>query len=279
MKLFSLLLTLFITASANAAYIVHSVAGNVNLIQKGKTIPLKKGMKVGPSDIIDIPTKGQLEIYNELDSKIYTSVKEGKLSVIRLMLDAKNVAADNGGAVSRQVNVAKGNSGDDGRVYIQQGMVKRSKSVFDDLSENVDVDPKTLARYVASVVYTGNLDAGVQLPVEVEHNSGDNGILYKVTNNVDFPVYFNVLKITGEPTPVIEISEIGQPSGCYVVYPEQSLSREQLTPARSDTKHVLIMSHCKFDIGEVVDMIGDLLSTEGVGTLSGKDAPVEMLLL
>lgn len=265
--------------AASGAYIVHSVTGDVKVIKGAQSQPLQKGMEVNPSDLIDIPGNGVVEIFNELDNKIYTSVKGGKLSVIRLMLDAKQQASDNSASVHGQLNVGK-NSSQEGRLYMEKGMVKRSQTVFGADSENVDVDPKTLARYVASVVYTGNLDSRMELPVTIEHERSDSaGMKFRMVNNVDFPVYFNVLKITGAQAPVLEVSELGQPTGCYVVLPGQALSREQFANPKSDIRHLLIMSHCRYDIGEVIDIIGDLLSTEGIGSLSEKDAPVHMLLL
>lgn len=263
----------------HAAYIVHSVTGDVKLETKGKSVPLKTGMTVNPSDMIDIPANGSVDIYNELDSKIYTSVKPGKLSVIRLMLDAKQKASDNSSNVKDHLAVKDKNQ-TEGRIYMEKGMVKRSQSVFGVDSENVDVDPRTLARYVASVVYSGNLESPLAPPVKIEHKSDEaDGIKFRVENTVDFPVYFNVLKITGTQAPVLEVSELGQPTGSYVVLPGQALSREQKVAPPADTHHVLILSHCRYDIGEVIDIIGDLLSTEGVGTLPEKDAPVSMILL
>lgn len=267
-------------STAGAAYIVHSVSGNVNIVKGSQTSPLQKGMTVNPSDLIDIPDNASVEIFNELDSKIYTSVKSGRLSVIRLMLDAKQKASDNSASVHGQLAVGKDGSQQEGRLYMEKGMVKRSQTVFGADSENVDVDPKTLARYVASIVYTGDLNARVELPVTIEHESNDSvGTKFRLVNNIDFPVYFNVLKISGSQAPVLEVSELGQPSGCYVVLPGQALSREQFSAPKRDIRHLLIMSHCKYDIGEVIDIIGDLLQTEGVGTLPEKDAPVHTILL
>lgn len=278
-KLLTIMVLIFSAMTADAAYIVKGVTGNVKLISGGKSAELKEGMKISPSDVIDIPEGGSLDVFNELDNKIYTSVKTGQLSVIRLMLDAQQKASDNRGNVHDQMSVGKGGA-TVGRVYMEKGMVKRSQATFGQDSENVDVDPKTLARYVASVVYSGDLNTRTTLPVKVEHEKGEGiGIRFRLENTADFPVYFNVLKITGVETPVLEVSELGQPEGCYVVLPGQALSREQFAEPSVDVNHVLIVSHCKYDIKEVVDIIGDLLSTEGVGTLPENDAPVHMILL
>lgn len=275
----SLLILASSILTVDAAYIVKGVTGNVKVISGGKSTELREGMKISPSDVIDIPEGGSLDVFNELDNKIYTSVKTGQLSVIRLMLDAQQKAADNRGNVHDQMSVGKGAS-NVGRVYMEKGMVKRSQASFGQDSENVDVDPKTLARYVASVVYSGDLNTRTMLPVNVEHyNKPESGVGFRLVNTADFPVYFNVLKISGVDAPVLEVSELGQPEGCYVVLPGQSLSREQFAASPADVRHVLIVSHCRYDIKEVVDIIGDLLSTEGVGTLPEEDAPVHMIQL
>lgn len=274
-----IMVLIFSAMTADAAYIVRGVTGNVKLISGDKSTELKEGMKISPSDVIDIPEGGSLDVFNELDNKIYTSVKTGQLSVIRLMLDAQQKASDNRGNVHDQMSVGKGGA-TVGRVYMEKGMVKRSQAAFGHDSENVDVDPKTLARYVASVVYRGDLNPRNTLPVKVEHyNSPESGVGFRLVNTADFPVYFNVLRISGVDAPVLEVSELGQPDGCYVVIPGQSLSREQFAGSPADVRHVLIVSHCRYDIKEVVDIIGDLLSTEGVGTLPEEDAPVHMIQL
>lgn len=278
------LLTLFISlvlflATCEAAYVVHSVDGDVKVITGNTSSPLKKGMTVSPSDMIDIPSGATLEIYNELDKKVYTSVKSGRLSVIRLMLDAKEKAADNAANVGSQMSMKRGDKVE-GRLYMEKGMVKRSKGTFNPALENVDVDPRTLARYVASAVYSGDLRSRIDLPVSVEPLSNDStGKGFRLVNRRDFPVYFNVLKIIGTETPVLDISELGQPSGCYMVLPGQSLSREQFAWMSKKARHVIIVSHCKYDISEVIDMIEDLMNKEGIGGLTEKDIPVDMISL
>ncbi len=280
MRLILIISAIMLALGMQAAYKVHGVTGDVRIESGGKTVVVSKGMNVNPSDVIIIPEGGKLEIFNELDGKVYTSVKTGKLSVIRLMLDAKQKASDNSAAVKGQLNVGKSGGNTTARVYMEKGMVKRSHNAFGEDSENVDVDPKTLARYVASAVYTGNLDSRVELPVRVEHEKGDSiGIRFKLVNERDFPVYFNILKITGTESPILEISELGQPTGCYVVLPGQSLSREQFASPSPFSRHVLIVSHARYDMGEVIDVIGDLLSSEGLGTLPEENAPVQMITL
>lgn len=266
-------------ATSEAAYVVHSVEGNITVITGQTSSPLKKGMTVSPSDMIDIPAGATLEIYNELDKKIYTSVKSGRLSVIRLMLDAKEKAADNAANVGSQMSMKRGDKVE-GRLYMEKGMVKRSKGIFNPALENVDVDPRTLARYVASAVYSGDLRSRIDLPVSVETQRNDSsGMGFKLVNRRDFPVYFNVLKIIGTDAPVLDISELGQPSGCYMVLPGQSLSREQYAGMSPKARHVIIVSHCRYDIGEVIDMIEDLMNKEGLGGLTDKDIPVDMISL
>ncbi|MDE6445152.1 MAG: hypothetical protein K2K64_12165 [Muribaculaceae bacterium] len=280
MRLILIISAIMLALGTKAAYKVHGVTGDVRIESGGKTVVVSKGMNVNPSDVIIIPEGGKLEIFNELDGKVYTSVKTGKLSVIRLMLDAKQKASDNSAAVKGQLNVGKSGGNTAARVYMEKGMVKRSHNAFGEDSENVDVDPKTLARYVASAVYTGNLDSRVELPVRVEHEKGDSiGRRFKLVNARDFPVYFNILKITGTESPILEISELGQPTGCYVVLPGQSLSREQFASPSPFSRHVLIVSHARYDMGEVIDVIGDLLSSEGLGTLPEENAPVQMITL
>lgn len=130
LKIIVVYLLLFVSLPLKAAYVVHSVTGNVTLVADGKSIPLKKGMKVNPSDIIEISDKAEVEILNELDSKIYTSINTGKLSVMRIMLDAKQKASDNSANVGDFLTMGKSTAQTDGRIYVEKGMVKRKISFF-----------------------------------------------------------------------------------------------------------------------------------------------------
>lgn len=64
-----------------------------------------------------------------------------------------------------------------------------------------------------------------------------------------------------------------------MVLPGQSLSREQFAGMSKKARHVIIVSHCKYDISEVIDMIEDLMNKEGIGGLTEKDIPVDMISL
>ena len=93
-----------------------------------------------------------------------------------------------------------------------------------------------------------------------------------VENTLDFPVYFNVLKVNGQ-TGGIEISELGQPSGNYVLRQNQSLSREQFSGLDRNCSQFLIMTHCFFDIDELVENIEKLMSS-GTNPVPDADLPV-----
>lgn len=114
-----------------AHYSLHSVSGNVKIDSNGKQTPAAKGMTLKASDYLIIPEGGKVEIYNDLDKGIYASTKSGRISVTRLMIDARGVSADNRGNVASRLRFGRHSDTGKERLYVEKGMVKRSLGVYD----------------------------------------------------------------------------------------------------------------------------------------------------
>lgn len=254
------LLTLLITIvnlTAWGHYSLHSVSGEVKVESGGNQKPAQKGMALKASDYLVIPQGGKVEIYNDLDKKIYTSVATGKISVTRLMIDARGTASDNRGNVASRLRFGKKANAGNERLYVEKGMVKRSLGVYDPEGEKIVADPAVIARYIAAKLTDSGEFAGDSLPVEtVKEIKNEEGISFKIRNTLEFPIYFNIVKISGNGNRrKVSISEIGQPAGVYVLLPRQTMSREHFQPVLSDESHILVMTHSQFDVDEMIEQM------------------------
>lgn len=129
----------------NARYTIHNITGNVGLERGGKSSTLGKGMEVKPNDYVVISKGGKVEIYNDVDKRIYTSIKPGKISVTRLIIEAKGASSDNAAAVTARMNFGKKGQGKD-KVFKEKGMVRRhleetGGELTDSISSDLALNP------------------------------------------------------------------------------------------------------------------------------------------
>ncbi len=259
--LLTILLTLLLNSlSAMAHYTLHAVSGDVKIESQGKSVPATPGMSVKASDYVIIPQGGKVEIKNDIDKRLYSSIKPGKITVTRLMIEAKGVASDNASNVASKMRFGKKESSADQKVYVEKGMVRRSLAVYDPEGDQMEMNPSTLGAYVARWLSNGgNPDVIEGIDLQSNHLSA-GGLGFRLENQLGFPVYFNVIKFSVDNGGV-EISPLGQPAGSYVVLPMQSLSREHLPELPSTDRHLVIITNCQYDIDEVIDEISKALSS------------------
>ena len=217
-------------------------------------------MKVNASDQIDIPQGAKVEIYNSATKEIFSSSGAGKNSVMGIMLDARKQASKTAGAINDRMRFSAGGGNPDTRLYTE-GLVKRSMQVYDPGAESLVVEPRALALHIANALLAPQTLESSAIPTPVAHSHLDGGgMQFRVENVLGFPVYLNVVKIRETSLGSVEISELGQPMGSYVVLPGQAIAREHfggLDPAES---HILVITHCRFDIDELIEHINTILS-------------------
>lgn len=276
MRKLLLILVLFSFLPLSAHYRIHSVTEGVMLESAGKKSAATKGLAVKPSDNLIIPPGGKVEIYNDLDKRIYTSVSEGKTSVTRLMIDARSAASDNRGNVASRLRFGKKGANSDKRLYVEKGMVRRSLGVYDPEGEKIVADPSVMASYIASRLSASNDSISDTMPAKTEHATlPDGGKMFKVMNTLEFPVYFNIVKIQRHSEKVsVKISEMGQPAGIYVLLPDQTLERGHHHPLPSDEIHLMVMAHCQFDIDEMIEELEKALKNNYPGTSGSSSLPL-----
>lgn len=243
----------------HARYTLYRHSGNVSVVRNGQRVSLKKDMELNALDLIKIGKGGSVEIFNDRNSRIYKSKEPGEHSVSRIITDAKGQASDHIGGINDKMRFGKSNDDGKVRVYAAKGMVTHALDVFDPEGKDLQVDPLVLGRHiVASLADTASIDHSPFPALLKKEPAGESGIAFRVENPLSFPVYFNIIKV--ESPDSIRISELGQPTGCYVVLPGQTLSREQLSGFDSKALHLLVMTHCYFDIDKVIETVAELIA-------------------
>lgn len=255
--------------SAEAHYIIHSTTPGVKIENNTGSTVAEKGKEVKANEFLIIPDGGEVEIYNDLDKNIYKSTNTGKISVTRLMIDAKKTASDNSKNVAARLRFAKNNENQEGeKIYVEKGMVRRSMEVFDPEASNLQVDSKSLGAIIAGILTTPDSLHLSTVDVEVTTGHVDStGVFFRIVNTLDFPIYFNVLKFDETPEKdqrKIEISKLGQPDGSYVLLPGQAITRESFASMPNDETHLLVLTHFRYDLDEVVEeAVNSLEETNG----------------
>lgn len=265
-------------AIATAQYSLYDYHGSVSLTRGGKPVALEKGMKLNATDMFNIGDNSGVEILNSMNSQIFKSTSKGSFTTTRIMIDAKDQAADNRAAIHDKIRFGKSTTNGDDRVYVEKGLVRRSMEIYDPEAENLQVDAAKLSVSVFNAIKNPDTLKAATFPVNLLHAPvNDSGLKFMLENTLGFPVYFNVLRIIPEEKKV-EISELGQPTGNYVVLQDQTIVRSQSKGLKPGGKHVLIMTHCYFDIDELIENVEKLMN-EGSTTASDAQLPVYLQIL
>jgi len=119
-------------------YTLHSATKGVTVNSGGKSVAATKGMQLKSTDYLIIPEGGTAEILNSVDKRIYKSVRPGKVSVTKLIIEARQSAADKLATVSGKINIGRERRLSGKRVYDEKGMVIRAVSVAGEPAECPD---------------------------------------------------------------------------------------------------------------------------------------------
>lgn len=254
--LFSLLLSALATATALAQYSIHSCSGDVKIRKGMQLTTAAKGASVSAADILELGEGSEVEILNAANSKTYKCTTPGQTSVSGIMISATTLSANKGKSIRDNMNFSRSSATGSSHVYVEAGMVKRSMATYDPEAKNIEVDPRQLSICVINALRNPESMQGAECPANFSHAAtAGGGLGFSVGNTLGAPIYFNVLKVTGDSLAGISISELGQPSGSYVLLPSQTISREQLSPLPANERHIMVMTHFNFDIDKLIEHI------------------------
>lgn len=125
----TIIITMALALSAIAQhYTLHNATKGVTVNSGGKSVAATKGMQLKSTDYLIIPEGGTAEVLNSIDKRIYTSVRPGKVSVTKLIIEARQSAADKLATVGGKINIGRERTHSGKRLYGEKGMVIRAIS-------------------------------------------------------------------------------------------------------------------------------------------------------
>lgn len=251
-------LMLLCVAAATAQYTLSSFTGDVKVKHAGKIAPAEKGMRIGAFDLIIIAEGAQAVVFDKASSSEYTRTTPGEISPNNLVIEAKKAAGSNLANVHRNVGIGKGNSEEEGKMYVEKGKITLALEEYDPAGEEFMIDAKVLARHIVNSINSIELSRlGDKFPVSLKCVSAEGALHFQLDNTTSEPLYINVIKIVTDDkgNRDIRISELGQPVGCYVILPDQAIMRSQTKGARECDRHILVATHYYFSIDELIENI------------------------
>ncbi|MDE6484301.1 MAG: hypothetical protein K2L14_02770 [Duncaniella sp.] len=261
---------LAVAAEASAHYKIFAVKGDVSIKHGRETGKAVVDAQVLPADVIIVGQDASVELLDTRDSKTYKVSKPGQYSPSSIVFEARRQSVETTSAVNRNLRIGKSGDADKKVVYLAKGKVTRALQNYDPHSDTLQIDNKMLGHYVKSMIAKAGALESQKFPVPVKsERTPDGGMKLRVANNIQFPLYFNVLRIN--PDGSVSLAEIGQPVGSYVLLPNQELMRSQSRDIDEDNRYIVLMAHYYFEVDQLLDAIND--STEPAAAPSG-DLPV-----
>ncbi|MDE6436250.1 MAG: hypothetical protein K2K69_01925 [Muribaculaceae bacterium] len=243
------------TADAAAQYSIYSFAGDVTIKHAGKEMAAANDMKITAADRIIVGANSSVQILNARDSRLYACTTQGEHTLSGIMLDAESES--NSSTLHRRMRMGKGEQ-QEGTMYVEKGKVTRALATFDPEAQGVQTDPEALARFIASTLAAGEYRPS-DFPATFGNTSGVFGFHFANTGNE--PLYINIIKVDNSHPGEIDVSELGQPVGSYVILPGQTLARTQEKAPDSLQKHILIATHYYFSIDDLVEALRSAAAT------------------
>lgn len=260
-KLLLLLLIMATAATCMAKYVVHSVSGSVTLQRAGKTQPLAKGTELGGVDNLVLAQGAAVEILNTADNKVYRCDKAGKFTAMKIMMNARRSSDNKFSSIASTTRFGSGGK-KAGTVYEEGCLVTRALGSYDPEGATTQVDASQLAISMANML-NGNLNDSIPTPLTHGTSAKGEGLEFCIDNTFEYPLYVNVVKFGKAENNArsVKISELGQPVGCYILLPGQSLMRRHSMPLDSTEEHLLILTRGYFDIDEVIEKASAMSGT------------------
>ncbi len=193
-----MLMTLIATIDSDAALNIFRVKGNVKVKDgSGTSKEAKQRATVKNSDILMIPKGGNIEILNSDNRRIFSSIKEGKMTVQELIDNANKDAK----AITKRTNDGLGSAMADNAKVKRNSFAKKGVSVH--TANAIIHAPIDLPDGVSYLSYLRSMKNGKDYDDEhdlilirrnVDHD--DETFNFAVFNTLDQPLYFNIIDQT-----------------------------------------------------------------------------------
>ncbi len=246
------------------------------LIEKGGTSsPVSKEMKLSGADILNIPDGGFVELLNTSSHKLFRSTQTGRLNIVKIMTNAEMQATDNAGAIHGNLHGMTGRK-NKRQVYNETGMVMRSTTALDPAVAAMNLTAEKLCERVAGAIRSYDFSSPAPMPANITSDTA-TGMKVRIDNVSDYPVYFNIFRIS-PGTARLEVSELGQPIGNYMLGNNQSVTREQFSNPEPGYRHIVLIVPVPFNLNSLLKDVGDMMKRESLPA-PDTDLPVYMKLL
>ena len=253
-----LLCLAFAAAGVRAQYNIASFRGDVKVKHAGKIVPAEKDMRVGAFDIIIIGEGSSATVFDKASSSEYTREIAGEISPNNLVIEARKAAGSNFANIHRNVGIGKGNTEEEGKMYVEKGKITLALEEYDPAGDEIMIDARVLAEHILNSLNSIAPERlGDKFPVAIRTAAAEGALHFQLDNTTTEPLYINVIKLVSDADGrrSIRISELGQPVGCYVILPSQAIMRSQSRGARDGEIHLLVATHYYFSIDELLENI------------------------
>lgn len=188
-------LAVFTAADAFATLKIYKVKGNVTVKSKTKkAVKAERRAEVLPTDILNIPAGGSIDILNSDNKRIYSSVSSGKMSVKTLIDKAEAHAANITGNINRKVMSAVAETGAQKRSgYDAMGMVIHET---DAIAYPAIALPENVSYLSYLIDNVSDLDTDHQDYIQLETTSADaddGSFNFVILSSIHEPLYFNII--------------------------------------------------------------------------------------
>ncbi len=255
----AILLCLVLAAAAvQAQYSIATFRGDVKVKHAGKIVLAEKDMRLGAFDMIIIGDGASVTVFDKASSSEYTRDKAGEISPNNLVIEAKKAAGSNLTNIHRNVGIGKGNTEEEGKMYVEKGKITLALEEYDPAGDEFMIDARVLAEHIVNSLNSVAPERlGANFPVTIRTAAADGALHFQLDNTTSEPLYINVIKVItdADGRRSIRISELGQPVGCYVILPNQAIMRSQSRGARDGELHLLVATHYYFSIDELLEHI------------------------
>ncbi len=194
-SIFAISLAIMTAGDAFATLTIYKVKGNVTVKGKSKkAVKAERRAEVLPTDILNIPAGGSVDILNSDNKRIYSSVSNGNMSVKTLIDKAEAHAANITGNINRKVMAAVKETGSQKKSgYEAMGMVIHETDAIAYPAISLPKDVSYLSYLIDNV---SDQDADHQDYIQLETTSADaedGSFNFVILSSIHEPLYFNVI--------------------------------------------------------------------------------------